>query len=96
MSTLGSIFPLEELQAQGDSSRGAAWPGGGRCGQGATALTLLMWSFLVPVVQRRGLASSLGLGIFSMVSCLWRVEVDLLRRGIVLGTYLCCYLGDIT
>ena len=68
MSTLGSIFPLEELQAQGDSSRGAAWPGGGRCGQGATALTLLMWSFLVSVFQGCVLAPPPCSRIFSL-SC---------------------------
>lgn len=38
-----------------------------------TALTLLMWSFLVFVVQGGALTSTLGFGIFPVVSCLWIV-----------------------
>ena len=59
MSTLGSLFPLEESEAQG-SPLGSALPGlgEGQCGQGvATPLILLMWSLSVSVVQSGASAS---------------------------------------
>lgn len=74
MSTLGSLFPIGETISQGSF---LVWCcaslAEGQCGQSEAPLTLLMWSFSVSVVQGSASLSSLCLGIFTMVSCLWIV-----------------------
>ena len=75
MSTLGSLFPTGETVGPGRPSRyGIARAGGGQFGQSVAAPpALLIWTFLVFVVQGSASASLLGSGMFSVVSHLWIV-----------------------
>ena len=51
-----------------------------------STLSLLMWSFTVPVVQQRAPDSPPGLRILTRVPCLWSCTLVLLCEGPQLGT----------
>lgn len=74
---LGSSFSQWNNCRSGGSSlvECCAGPGEEQCGQKeATLLTLLLWFFSFFVIKQGYFSSTLGSGIFKIVSCLWIVS----------------------
>lgn len=70
---------------------------GGQWGQGvAVPLTFLMLSFSVSAVQGPASASSPGSGIFTMVSCLWKVASCSSCEGTEVRNDLYCHPDSVT